>query len=484
MNFFTSLKLRRVQRGSILIQTIVFSSIAALVIASLVGWAVSSTRYARESTYREQAFHIAEAGLEYYRWHLAHAPSDFKDGTGQAGPYVHTFTDKNGTAIGTYSLDITAPSSGSTLVTVRSTGSVNDYPGISRTVEAVFVKPSLASYAIIGNADLRFGEGTEVFGAIHSNGGIHFDGLAHNLVSSALSTYNDPDHSGGSEYAVHTHLGTADPQPPATLPARDDVFMAGRSMSVSDVDFTGITADLSQMKADAQAGGKYFPASGNLGYHVVFSSSGTFSLYRVTGLVSVPQGCTGPEGQQDWGTWSINTQSLVGSYAIPANGIIFLEDDVWVDGVVNGRVTLAAGRFPDNPSNRRSIVVNHNLTYAAYDGTSALSLIAQQDVSVGLVSDDNLRIDGALIAQNGRVGRFYYKAPSGGSQRCAPYHVRSSITLFGSMMTANRYGFAYTDGTGYQTRTLNFDAGFIYAPPPSFPLSSDQYSVVSWREVK
>jgi hypothetical protein len=47
-----------------------------------------------------------------------------------------------------------------------------------------------------------------------------------------------------------------------------------------------------------------------------------------------------------------------------------------------------------------------------------------------------------------------------------------------------RYGFAYTDGNGYQTRTINYDANLLYGPPPSFPLTGDQYEVISWREVK
>jgi len=465
-------------RGSILVQTIVFSSVAAMVIASLVGWAVSSTRFARESTYREQAFHIAEAGLEYYRWHLAHAPSDFQDGTGQAGPYIHPYTDKNGVVVGAYSLEIIAPSGGSSLVVVRSTGTVIEYPGISRTVEAALAIPSLASYAIIGNSDLRFGAGTEVFGIIHSNGGIRFDGVAHNVVSSARSTYTDPDSPGGTRHAVQTYLSPADPSPPAAIPNRPDIFMAGRSVSVPTVDFAGITADLAVMKAQAQSGGRYLPPSGGLGYHVVLLSTGMMNIYQVNSLMAAPSGCTNSGNQPGWGTWSINTQTLIGSYAIPANGILFLEDNVWVDGVLNGRLTIAAGRFPDVATDRRSITVNQDITYASYGGTNALSLIAQQDINVGLVSDTDLRIDAALIAQNGRVGRFYY------GSSCAPYSARQSITLFGSMMTANRYGFAYTDATGYQTRTLNFDASFIYAPPPFFPLSSDQYSVVSWREVK
>lgn len=45
-----------------------------------------------------------------------------------------------------------------------------------------------------------------------------------------------------------------------------------------------------------------------------------------------------------------------------------------------------------------------------------------------------------------------------------------------------RYGFAYTDGTGYSSRDIIYDANLLYAPPPSFPLSGNQYQVLSWTE--
>ena len=126
--------------------------------------------------------------------------------------------------------------------------------------------------------------------------------------------------------------------------------------------------------------------------------------------------------------------------------------------------------------------MNNDLLYTNYDGSDVLGLIAQGNINVGMVSDNDLRIDAALIAQNGRVGRHYYRPPGGGSQRCSPYHTRQTITLWGMIATNQRYGFAYTDGTGYQTRNLNYDGSLLYAPPPSFPLTSDQYVTLSWEE--
>src|SRR5688572_796332 len=96
-------------RGAMLIQILVFASIAAVLLAGLVGWAAISIKAARFSLYREKSFQIAEAGIDYYRWHLAHSPTDYEDGTGAAGPYVHAFNDRDGNRIGEFQLEIVPP---------------------------------------------------------------------------------------------------------------------------------------------------------------------------------------------------------------------------------------------------------------------------------------------------------------------------------------------------------------------------------------
>lgn len=472
------------QPGQILIQVVVFGSIAVILIGGLVGWAGASIKASRQAVNREFAIQIAEAGIDYYRWHLAHAPQDYQDGTGAPGPYRHDFRNKDGTVIGQFVLAITPPPVGSTRVTIRSTGKVNADLNVKRNIITQLAKPSWAKYAVAANAAMRFGGGTEVFGPIHSNGGIRFDGLAHNVVSSTLAAYDDPDHSGANEFGVHTHVSPLDPFPPSSVPSRPDVFEAGRQFPVPAVDFTGITADLSQIKSDAQANGFYRSTSGALGYHIVLGTNDTFDLYRVTGFTAPPSGCTNLLNQSGWSTWSISNQQLLGNYPFPANGLIFLEDDIFIDGQINtARLTVAAALFPDNPSFRKNIIINNDLRYTNYDGQDVISLIAQKNFNVGMVSEDDLRIDAALVAQNGRVGRHYYRPPGGGN-RCSPYHIRQTITLWGMIATNQRYGFAYTDGTGYQIRNINYDASLLYGPPPSFPLTSDQYTTLFWEEIR
>jgi hypothetical protein len=291
---------------------------------------------------------------------------------------------------------------------------------------------------------------------------------------------------------VYTTSGNDDPQPPGTEPNRPDVFESGRQFPVPQSDFFGLTAGLLQLQGLAQSGGKEWTASNALGYHVILHTDDTYTLYKVTALQPVPSQCgtdSTATGQPQWGTWSIKTQTLyttsghaTGIYAFPSNGVLFFDDHVWVDGQIkSARLTIVAGLIGNSdPSKNSNITINTNLLYTNYDGTDVLGIIAQGNVNIGMYSDDSFEIDGALVAENGRIGRFYYNT------NCVAgtdYHVRSALTLRGMIATYLRYGFAYSDNTGYTTRNINYDGNLLYAPPPSFPQATTQYQVISWQEI-
>ena len=370
---------------------------------------------------------------------------------------------------------------------------------VTRKIEKTLAIPSLAKYAVVANDNMRFGAGTEVFGPIQSNGGIRFDGIAHNLISSAKSTYTDPD-TGRTQFGVYTTSGTDDPTPPATVPNRPDVFMAGRQFPVPASDFVGLTPGLTKLQGLAQAanGGKEWLPSNVEGYHIVFKVTNdvtSYDIYKVNAQQTAPGSGNNKcgedgtsRGQVQWGTWSIKSpissnQTLIGNYPIPANGVIFVNDDVWVDGTIkNARITLVAGIIGNtDPAKNANITVNSDLLYTNYDGTDVIGLIAQGNINTGMMSEDDLRIDAALVAENGRVGRFYY------SSNCkvnnVDYSHRSTLTLHGMIATYIRYGFAYTDNTGYNIRNIYYDGNILYGPPPSFPSATNQYQVISWREL-
>lgn len=491
------------KKGELMVTVIVFAAIAITVTLGLVNWGATMLNGIRNTQVREQAFQIAEAGIDYYRWHLARIPTDYKDGTTTPGPYYHNFEDKNGNVIGSYALTITPPPLGSTKVVITSTATSTAKPNVMRTIQATLAQPSLAQYAVIANDNLRFGAGTTVYGPISSNRGIHFDGTAYNVVSSAMATDTDPDStctpkpSCAVRWGVFTESGTDDPYPPTAANSRSDVFVAGRQYPTPAFPFAGLAINLSNLLTLASTGGvcsapACWVASTKSGYYLHFNANNTFDMYKVNTLMSTPSGCA-DSGQVQWGTWSVGTLSAkIGTYTVPTNGVIFVKDNLWVDGTINGtRVTIAAADIGQtDPTKYFNITINADLRYTNTDGTDVIGLISQNNINVGLASADVLDIDAALIAENGRVGRYSYgtSCKSGSNN----YYSRSTINLNGMIATAIRYGFAYTGtsascptvSNGYCTRNLNYDANLLYSPPPSFPLASSQYQMISWKQLK
>lgn len=505
MKRLTFINKLKINKGATLILILVFTSIFVILITAGAGYVTSQMKIANQRVDKERAYQIAEAGINYYRWHLAHVPADFQDGTGAAGPYVHDYKDSTGATIGQYSLNIIPPATGSTVVTIESTGWVSNRPSLKRKLVENAGIPSFTQYAVVADDIMRFGTGTEVFGPIHSNNGIRFDGIAHNLITSAKASYNDPDSDACTvnSWGVHTCVNPYDPSPPTALPNRPDVFMAGRQCPVPQVDFNGITANLATLKTAATNNGIYLGPSGAQGYHIHFNTNQTVDIQKVSTQLTCQYCYSNCTWQSNWSNYAdvfsidqqasftYQTRSSIG-LPMPTNGIIFAGDDIWIDGQINNsHVTVVAAREP-LASGSATIIINNDLRYTYYDGRDVIGLIAQTDISVGFYSEDDLQIDAALIAQNGRAGRYYYDPHSGAQfspANCDDYVSRQKLTLNGSIATNQRYGFAYTgttycggtESSGYCTRTLNFDQHLTFGPPPSFP-TTGQYTIISLEE--
>ncbi len=476
----------RALKGSILAYGLVIMFMVSIILSSIIGFIASQTKYALQIHAREQAFQIAESGIHFYRWYLAHQVEgrtaqqveDFwntGNPYGVASDYEVEYTDPGGDAIGKYSLEVTPPEPGSTMLTVRSTGWTYRYPEQLRVIEVRFRRPSWSESAVLANDMMRFGAGTEVFGKIHSNNGIRFDGVAHNVVTSSLSTYNDPDHSGGNEYAVHTHDSPTDPLPPTALPDRSDVFEAGRSFPEATVDFNGVLGDLSLMKTAAQATSSYFLPSGNgaAGRQITLRTNGTYDVCKVN-QVNVGNSITRYARNSGVGTCgTCSGQCAATNHTIPDDGVIYVEGNVWVSGTVNDRrVTVVGANLIGGSA--PSVYILNDIRYTNTDGRDIIGIIGQDNIEIAYASENDLRIDAALLAQQGRVGREHYAEDYGSDSK-------SVITVNGAIATNERYGFSWTDGTGYITRNLYYDNNLLYYPPPYFPTGT-QYEMDLWEE--
>lgn len=463
-------------RGSILAYGLVIMFMISIILTSVIGFVVSQTKYALQVHAREQAFQIGESGIHFYRWYLAHQVegrtaqqvADFwTTGSpyGVGTPYEVEYVDPSGSAVGRYRLEVTPPSAGSTIVTIKSTGWTYRYPSITRVIQVRFRRPSWSEYAVMANDNMRFGAGTEVYGKIHSNQGIRFDGIAHNIVTSSISQYDDPDHGGGNEFAVHTHDAPTDPLPPAAVPSRPDVFEVGRSFPEVAVDFNGMLGDLSYMKSQAQAsvnGSRYFN-NASQGRHIILNADDTFDIRTVQSFNASTNQIINYSG--GWAT-----------YTLPDDGIIYVENNVWIEGTVNSRrVTVVAANLVS--STKKTMYLGKDIRYTNYDCSEMIGLIGQEDVEVYRASNDVLRIDASLIAQLGRVGRSNYTGATA---------IRDTITVYGAIASNQRYGFAWADTlgnhvSGYINRNLYYDNNLLYCPPPYFPTGT-QYEMDLWQE--
>ncbi len=471
-------------RGYLLVLVLVFGGIFFMMTTAFVGYVITQSRLTEMKYHKELALDIAEAGLDYYRWFLAHNPGDATNGTGVAGPYVHTYNDPEGSAIGEFSLEIASSTACGEVyaIDITSTGHTNEEPNVERVVFARYARPTVAEYAYIINANVWAGADRVIVGPYHSNGGIRMDGTNNSTVTSGQETWNCTT-SYGCSPANSTANGVVGNGPNNEL----------WSFPSTPINFTGITVDLSAMQDKAQNhGGRYFGPSGGYGYRIVFQSNGTFNIYRVTNTTSY----WGYSTEDGWRSerHHMSATTLVGNYTIPsACSIIFVEDKVWLEGAVNGKVTIAAADV-DTTGVDPSIILSSNITYST--ATSGLLAIAEDDVLVGISVPDSMTINGIFIAQNGRFGRNHYcqdecDGTHGGSEGLPntldAYFKRSSLTVNGTIVSNGREGTKWTSGasyiSGFNTRYNSYDRDLVADPPPLTPDVSDTYEFIEWREV-
>ncbi len=469
-----NLNLVNTKKGGGIVYFIIIVGIVSTILMGLVTVVVSQVKYSLHTVARAQALGVAEAGVGFYRWYLTHQTDgktaaqimDFWENGNPYGINVPYEADFDGR--GKYSIGVTPPEIGSTAVTLVVTGWMYGSEDVKRTIRVRLRRPSWSEYAMVVNADVRLGSGTETFGPVHSNGGVRFNGVAHNTVSSTQTTYTDPD-TGLTKPGVWTEWA-GEYNTSMSAP----VFGGGKSFPVAAVDFAGVAADIAMLRGEAQTNGLYFDNS-DYGRHLTLRTDGTVLVRRVI--------------LYDTSSNAITTEGSAQTYTIPSNSVIYVDDNIWVDGQIDSKkITIVAA--DQTASTTPNIYIGNDVLYTNYDGTDVIGLIAAGDIEIIRDSEDDLRIDGALMAQTGRVGREHY------GTYCTAWttwwwwtwctnwgqDIKTTITTYGSIATNQRYGFAWSDGTGYINRNLIYDNNFLYTPPPFFPTGT-HYEADLWEEL-
>lgn len=454
------------ERGDILPVILVFLALIMMLFVGVLNFLLVQQRAGFDESYREQAFDAAEAGLQYYRWRLAHAPTDYDSTT----TIDQDLTDPQGGVIGHYTLAITPPDTCGSPVTVTSTGWAMAAPQIKRELQVQLGQPSLAQYAFLVNSTIWFGSASNTLGPIHANGGVRMDGTQNAITTSAKATYQC-----GAETGCNPSQ-----QKPGVWGLGPGGSQGLWSFPVPPVDFNGLTVDLSQLKSIAQSAGTYYGPSSHYGYEVTLKQNDTYEVRDVTKLYNSVTAWNG----SGWVSTAdqIKQTNLLGTYPLPEDTcdqshVLFFEDGkIWVDGVTRSKVTIAAAQFPDNPSTNSTIIINGDITNPN-PKQSQIALIAQKDVRIPLASPNNLEIDAVMIAQKGRFIRWYYDSSYSSS-------LRNSLEVVGTIVSNTPSVVAWGNPviSGYQDRNYSFNSNLVYNPPPFLPTTGET-KIIKWEEL-
>jgi hypothetical protein len=457
--------------GSVLVFAIIFLGILSMTTLSFAGLAISQTKLGEILISKEYSLQIAESGLSYARWRLAHNATDYTEET-------KTLSDPEGGVIGSFKVSFTPPSAGSP-AKILSHGWYKTNTGLERILEAQYGRKAFTFYAFLFDKPVWFG-GSNVDGRVHSNTGIRMDATGNSSVTAAQATYSCP--------ALHACSGT-----------KPCVWGSGGNQSlwkfpVSNIDFNGVTTDLGTLHTLAETGtGLFLPHNlSPKGFDLNFLADGTVQVYKVNSLDPPVKSLyfDGSNSVIRNRSIDIATETLLQTYTLQPNDLIFSERDMWIRGVVNGRVTAIAAFLPENAGNNRDIIISQNLTYAAYDATVVLGLIAQRDVMLSLKVPIAMRIDGVLMAQKGFISRDCYDVlcTNISNSTVDPWRVRNSITTYGSMISKefSDAEFRWVNGSnatisGFDTNNNSYDPSLTYNPPPYFPLMGDS-DFFFWQE--
>jgi hypothetical protein len=469
--------IKKKRKSIIVILTLVFGSAFLLMVSGLLGLLSLQLKEASQKASWYESLEIAEAGVNYYRWCLNNGIEDQCLGD-------KDFYDVEGELMGTFSLSATSTEScGQTIKrNIVSIGRTDDFPNMKREINVLYGRASVAKYAYLINDNVWAGPDREIRGLYHSNGGIRMDGENQSLVISDKDEWVCTSSFGCSPCPVNNGCrqeGNTCYCPgvfTTTEKSNPDLF----SYPNDYFDFSGITIDLTDIKTAANTcfGGLYLPPSIDLnnngkGYHVVFQNNGTFNVYIITDLNRY-YGYNNEEGWH-YDYFGINKQTLYGNYPIEENcSLAFIEDDVWVEGTVRGKFTLASANIID-PNKDTNVVIYNNINYTELDGTDGLLVLGENNVLISPTAPDIMELRGIFLAQKGRFGINHYSSI-----------IKDRLEIYGSIVSNGRVGTQWTSGSsiisGFLIRENYFDTNMVYSPPPFVPYSEYDFRIINWEE--
>jgi hypothetical protein len=483
------LRLAAREEGYVLILAMLILVAVGMAAATLLVQVLTNQQHVTRDRAYSQSLAVAEAGLNQYLWMVASGASSQANGfaiAGNTGPDPRykqlDFTDIYDQSLrGTYAIKVTPPTAQDSRILVTVTGQATSPADTPRTVSAHLGRPAFCEYVLLTDAEVWIGGplDRQWWGKTHSNTGICIDTAnITDLITCANKKYQSDMFSGnrdgvwsGNDYTV-----------PSNDPSR-----ALWEFPVPAISFATVTSDFSRLNGLASGPGVNLPYStssahdATQGWYIKLLPGGKYQIMRVTAETETSSGYG---GSLTLVTPSSPVPSGVLDY--PAEGVIYVNDNVWVQGTnLSGRITIASsGQLNGSGMNgATSIQVVGDLTYSARDGSVAVGLIAQNNVEIpayaplgvtGTLSNMDMTIDAAMIAQQGK--EYAVAADIGGPDR-------RMLTIYGSVCSYQT-PYRHNTGTngGFAQGANVYDTWLLHSPPPYFP-TVGSYQILDWREL-
>lgn len=456
-----------------------------MLFTSLFGYLGAQYRWVTLHTNSERALQIAEAGIEYYRWHLAHWPDDLQDGTATTGPYVHVYEDPEIGPVGEFSLEIGGEMLCGQVQVVQATSTGWTYadPTNVRSIAVKIARPTIADYSYIVDSNVHAGDSRVIVGPYHTNGVVRMDSDNLSAVTSKINTASCATVGLGGCFGTIYGVYGAGTHP------------EWWRWSQPDIPFTNFDHDFDELATLANTDGIYLPKVSNdtssYGYYLELRNDRSVDIYEVT---SIWKRIRSKLGNND----VVDIPELVGANMniyrtflrnepIPqACPLIYVSDRTWLEGQVSGKVTVVAN---DTGAATPDLLLQDNITYSTTTGSDGLTVLAERNLLIPLYVPNNMTISGIFVAQKGAYGRNWYEN-DGNCSTCSSvdpydsYKEQNSLTTNGTVVSKLRTGTQWGTVQGFENRYDNYDRNLAKSPPPMTPFTSPDFRFIEWREVE
>jgi hypothetical protein len=436
------------ERGFVLVAVLVLVFSVLIIGAAFFSLAGYETRDTQSDLASQRAFWLAEGGKDRaLRWLTNQTRPPETD--------LNIYQSVAGPDGGTYTVDCLVDTAS---IYLAEKAFVLDCVGLSggrqRRIRERVRMTSFAQYAYFtdeevgpGGTEIWFTTGDVIEGQLHTNGTVRILGNPHFIGPLTSAS----DHMVGSpNYRVEV---------PSDWPVGGNhpTFDQGFTLNAPVIPLPSQTLDLRSL---AQSGGIYISAEAEV----------ELGVTGLTTPVSNPgwlryRNVSPPSGQ--WTSVRISTLS---------NKILYGNNDIHVEGLLDGQLTVASNR---------NVRIEDNLTYLASNAQGTplpgcndlLGIVAGRDVIFvdNTANATNLIVDAVLMALNTSITAENYDQ----------HNPRGVLTIWGGLIQQNRGAVGTVNSSGNinhgYSKNYHYDDRVTGYAPPGFPMTG-VYEEIAWME--